>query len=234
MKLLIRFQVLAAVLIPIAISLSFMLANDYFISELKLLNSVYGIHLVWNPLQIIQPSSGAFICPLATFPVNFGVVSVLSWHFHSFTVLTSTRTYVLGSWCLSLSICICICICVCRCICRSACRTVCSRGVYVMWQLLASLLSHNCNFVYLSIFPQLDAPFSPSHTLTHSLLPPPPNGTSCTILLRFALHFVDSFVNKRWKLAKYKYMYPSSFRLSHCVQEYLLQRQQLVRIAIYL
>jgi len=46
MKLLIRFQVLAAVLITIAISLSFMLANDYFISELKLLNSVYGIHLV--------------------------------------------------------------------------------------------------------------------------------------------------------------------------------------------
>lgn len=53
-----------------------MLANDYFISELKLLNSVYGIHLVWNPLQIIQPSSGAFICPLATFPVNFGVADI--------------------------------------------------------------------------------------------------------------------------------------------------------------
>lgn len=75
---------------------------------------------------------------------------------------------------------------------------------------------------------------SPSVSLSHTrqlcLLSPsfslPPLSLSCspaaigsaswTILLRFALHFVDSFVNKRWKLAKYKYICACLLAVSHC------------------
>lgn len=162
--------------------------------------------------KAFQPST---CCCLVTF-LDF--TSVL------FFMLTSLGTYVLGSCCLGLANvscrckCSCIFISICICICRSMCRCVCSRGVYVMWQLLASLLSHTATLsIYLCIF---CTPFWP--TLHELSIPPPicpPSKpatathlpfflrTSCTILLRFALHFVDSFVNKRWKLAKYKYMY---------------------------
>lgn len=89
-------------------------------------------------------------------------------------MLTSLWTYVLGSCCLGLANVSCRRKCSRICICRSMCRSVCSRGVYVMWQLLASLLSHTATLsIYLSMYLlQL------LHPLSANSQPGPPNHPS--------------------------------------------------------